>query len=369
MIVRSVTLGSFRNYAALDFQPSPGLNLIVGRNAQGKSNLLEAIAMLGTGKSFRTSRESELVQHGQSLAFVNGVAELSHGSVTLSCRIVSAGGVTRKTYAVNGAPVRFASFLGSIKVVTFVPADLLLVTGPPSLRRAMLNATLAQERATYYADLARYAKHLAQKSAYLRTATSPDPRLLATYNALLAELAARLLLARARYVTQLTRAAAAIHRRWIPGGAPLSAVYHPSPALRDYAAGEAELRLQIGAALEEALPRELARRQCLVGPHRDDVELLLGELPLAQFGSQGQQRTAVLALKSAEYAVLRERTGEAPVLLLDDVLSELDAQRQEAFLGSVEGYEQAFVTATALPALEIGSAHYVVEGARLSRIR
>ena len=367
MIVRSVSLGSFRNYAALEFEPSPGLNLIVGRNAQGKSNLLEAIAMLGTGKSFRTSHEAEVVQRGQSLAFVNGVAELIRGSVALSCRIALTAGVARKTYAVNGAPVRYAKFLGSIKVVTFVPADLHLVSGAPSLRRAMLNATLSQDRATYYADLARYTKHVAQKSAYLRTVPQPDRRLVGTYNALLADLAARLTLARGRYVTQLAQAAAAVHRRWLPGGAPLGLTYRPSPDVPS--PDEAALRAGIHAALEEAMPRELARRQCLVGPHRDDLELTLGEQPLAQYGSQGQQRTAVLALKSGEYAVVRERTGEAPVLLLDDVLSELDAERQEAFLGSVEGYEQAFVTATALPGLEVGSARYVVEGARLSRIR
>jgi len=323
--------------------------------------------MLGTGKSFRTSRESELVQRGQSLAFVNGIADLARGSIGLSCHIAFDGTTARKTYAIGGAPVRYAKFLGSIKVVTFIPADLLLISGPPSLRRAMLNATLSQERATYYADLARYTKHAAQKSAYLRTSVQPDRELIATYNVVLADLAARLMLARARYVDQLARAAQAIHERWLPGGPPLSVRYRPNPAIA--VPDEATLRGDVQAALEDALPREVARRQNLVGPHRDDLELFLGDQPLSQFGSQGQQRTAVLALKAAEYAVLRERTGEAPVLLLDDVLSELDAQRQEAFLGSVEGYEQAFVTATAIPAHDVGSAHYVVEEARLSRIR
>ncbi|MDE2572713.1 MAG: DNA replication/repair protein RecF [bacterium] len=367
MIVRSVTLGSFRNYAALEFAPSAGLNIIVGRNAQGKSNLLEAIAMLGTGKSFRTGREAELVQRGQSVAFVNGMAELARSRITLACRVILQGNAARKSYTVDGAPVRYAKFLGSIKVVTFVPADLLLVSGPPSLRRAMLNITLSQERATYYADLARYTKQLAQKSAHLRAGEQPDRELLAAYNVVLADLGARLMLARARYVLQLAQAAAAAHRHWLPTSPPLTVGYRPNPAIE--VPDEATLRGDLHAALEAALPRELLRRQCLVGPHRDDVELALGAQPLAQFGSQGQQRTAVLALKAAEYAVVRERTGEAPVLLLDDVLSELDAERQEAFLGSVEGYEQAFVTATAVPGLKVGSAQYVVEAARLSRIR
>ncbi|HVA37569.1 MAG TPA: DNA replication/repair protein RecF [Candidatus Dormibacteraeota bacterium] len=368
MIVRSVTLGSFRNYASLAFEPSPGLNLIVGRNAQGKSNLLEAIALLGIGKSFRTSREAELIQCGQSLAFVDGAAELARGSVELSCRIALTSTGARKTYAVNGAPVRYAKFLGSIKVVTFMPADLLLVTGAPSLRRAMLNATLSQERPTYYADLARYSKQLAQKSAHLRTSAQPDRELVAAYNVALADLGARLMLARARYAAQLAAAARAVHQRWIPHGQTLGVVYRPNPPIP--VPDEATVRGDLQQALDEAMPREVARRQAIVGPHRDDLELTLGEQSLAQFGSQGQQRTAVLALKAAEYAVLRERTAEAPVLLLDDVLSELDAERQEAFLGSVEGYEQAFVTATALPtARALGSAHYVVESARLSRIR
>lgn len=347
MLLERVSLSNFRNYPQLDLEPTSGLNVFIGRNAQGKSNLLEAIAMLGTGKSFRTSRDGDLVRAGLELAVVGGTARIRAGSVRLGCSIAAAPRL-RKTYTVNGESVRYAKFLGSIRVVTFVPSDLQLVTGSPTLRRRFLNGALAQDDRTYYHELVRYQKALAQKGALLRGVVDADPDLLDIYNAALVESGTYLMLARNHWIAEVAREAAATSAAWTDGAERLEVAYAPSVAF------EAPTADAVGAAFAARLralgPAERARRATLVGPHRDDVALNLRGSALAAYGSQGQQRTAVLALKVAEYAVMRDRSNEAPLLLLDDVLSELDRERAAAFLTGVGDFEQAFMTATHLPA-------------------
>jgi DNA replication and repair protein RecF len=338
-----VRLADFRNYASLDFTPANGLNVFVGPNAQGKSNLLEALAMLATGKSFRAHRESELIRSGTERAEIAGEARIAAGAIRLRCAIARTPAGTRKSFEVNGGAVGFARFLGRTRVVTFVPADLQLVSGGPALRRSFLNGALAQLSPTYYRDLALYQKIVQQKSALLRGAIAPDRDLLLAYNDELVRPASALIAARRAFVDELAAATAAIYARWRGAGERLGVTYAPNPD------GD------VGEALANALESEVRRRTTLVGPHRDDLRLLVDGTPLAAFGSQGQQRTAVLALKVAEYDVMRARTGDAPILLLDDVLSELDAERAGGFLGAVEGFEQAFLTTTELPR-EIGAA-------------
>jgi DNA replication and repair protein RecF len=363
-----LALANVRNYAALEFFPERGLNVLVGANAQGKSNLLEAIALLGTGKSFRTAREVEIVRAGMPSATVAGTASTAAGDVRLTCTLGAAGSGVRKRYAINGRPVRYASYLGRTRIVTFTPADLQLVAGPPSLRRTLLNAALAQESPGYYAALAAYTKHLAQKSALLRSPESVDRDLLATYDERLVATGTQLMLERRHYVAALAEIARSVHASWIGTHAAdgeLELCYRPSVPI-EAATGDA-----VAAAFESRLgalrDQELQQRRTLAGPHRDDLELRLGGRSLAVYGSQGQQRTAVLALKVAEYRVLEARSADAPILLLDDVLSELDAERQAAFLRGVESFEQAFVTTTH-PVPEVGGAHYSVVAAQLARL-
>ncbi|MGH7660887.1 MAG: DNA replication/repair protein RecF [Vulcanimicrobiaceae bacterium] len=343
MLLERLSLANFRNYASLEWEPAGGLNLILGSNAQGKSNLLEAIALLATGKSFRAARESELIRFGGSPASVVGSAHVGAGSLNLACSIASTGGTTRKTYTINGEGVRYARFLGSLKVVTFVPDDLGLVSGPPAMRRAMLNEALSLADRRYYHELARYRKAALQKNALLRDASSPDRDLLATYDATMVQSGTALMLARRHYIAALGETATSVYGHWIPNER-LEVRYAPNVVFDT--PSEAAVAGELSRRLSEQRPAELARKRCLVGPHRDDVELTLDAQALARFGSQGQKRTAVLALKLAEYAVMRDRTGESPLLLLDDVLSELDAARAQAFLDALHGSEQAFVTAT-----------------------
>jgi DNA replication and repair protein RecF len=345
MIVTHLGLSNVRNYASLELDLSPGLNVFVGANAQGKSNLLEAIALLGTGKSFRTTREAEIVTAGLPLASVVGEARIKAGSVRLACTIALGAGGTRKRYTVNGQGVRYASYLGTLRVVSFIPAHLQLVTGPPSLRRSLVNVALAQESSAYYAALAAYGKYLTQKSALLRGLVAPDEALLATYNARLIETGTQVILARRTFVVELAERARAAYHAWVGDADGALEVAYASNVPIEAATRDA-VESAFAARLEALRGAELQRKTALVGPHRDDLELRLGARPLAAFASQGQQRSAVLALKVAEYETLEVYAGEAPILLLDDVLSELDAERRQAFLHGVASAEQAFVTTT-----------------------
>jgi DNA replication and repair protein RecF len=366
MILSHLVLANVRNYASLDFAPAPGLNVFVGPNAQGKSNLLESIALLGTGKSFRTSREGEIVRTGMPSASLSGEATLAAGTVRLSCTLNLGASGLRKVYVVNGRSVRYASYLGQMRVVTFVPAHLALVSGPPAARRSLVNAALAQESPAYYGALATYQQFVAQKNALLRGAVAPDEALLATYDERLIESGTRLILARRAFVAALGERARTVHRSWVGERDGEFEIVYASDVPVDVPTSDA-----VAAAFAERLAQrriaEVARRTSLVGPHRDDVAIALGGRPLAAFGSQGQQRTAVLALKVAEYGILEARAGEAPLLLLDDVLSELDPERQAAFLHGVGSFEQAFVTTTHPVDAPVAGA-YRIEAATLTRV-
>ncbi len=346
MRVLSLELSNFRNYAALRFEPPEGACVLTGANAQGKSNLLEALALLALGKSFRPGREADLIRFDAPAASVTARVRTRMGETTAGCFITRAGEGARKRFVRNGRGVSYAHFLGGVTAVTFVPADLGLITGPASLRRRLINATISQTDRGYYGDLAAFVKVLAQKNAFLRSRDAGDRALLATYNEQFVELGTRLVCARAPYVRRLTHEAAAAHARWVGSHEELEVHYAPSPAQPDESPGAVAARL--AEALVQMAPAEAARKVSLVGPHRDDIGITLGGRSLARYGSQGQQRTAVLALKAAEYALLHAAAGEAPLLLLDDVLSELDADRRRAFLSGIAGFEQAFITATDL---------------------
>ena len=358
MRLNSLTLSNVRNYAHLELEPAPGLNVFVGSNAQGKSNLLEAISLLGTGKSFRTSRERDLIRDGFELATISGEAQVRAGAIRLGCTLTATERGSRKLYTVNGRNVRYATFLGSLRVVSFVPADLHLVDGPPAVRRSFLNGALAQDQKQYYRDLAAYQKALGHKGSLLRADAQPDADLLKIYNEALVTTGTALMIARNHFVRALGVAAAQVHARWSGQQERLELSYRPNVPF------EAETEDSIAASFSERLragaDQERLRGIPLFGPHRDDLGLDLDGRSLAAFGSQGQQRTAVLAVKVAEYTVMHERSGEAPLLLLDDVLSELDAQRARAFLDGVGGFEQAFITATQLPdALPAGTLYEI----------
>ncbi len=361
MRVSTLDLSNFRNYAALHFEPPSGVCILIGQNAQGKSNLLEALSLLATGKSFRAARESDLIRAATPLARVAAKVRTRAGEVQASCMITRVGDGARKRFLRNGRSVPYAQFLGGITAVTFMPFDLALISGPPGVRRRFLNVALSQSDRSYYREHARYTKIILQKNALLKSPAGAERKLLATYNEQLAATGAHIICARAAYVRALGREAAAVHARWVGEVPPLQLLYASSPALPDGDESPGAVLRALETALAHMSAAELSRKMSLVGPHRDDLVFALGGEALIRFGSQGQQRTAVLAAKAAEYALLAMASGEPPLLLLDDVLSELDADRRQAFMSSIEGCEQAFVTSTDVPELPGGSLASVFE--------
>lgn len=364
MKLRRLGLSNVRNYATLELEPAAGLNLFVGPNAQGKSNLLEAIALVATGKSFRTSREFEIVREGQQLATLGAIADAAAGDVRLHCSITVQGKSTRKQYGVNGNSVRYASYLGRVRMVSFTPEHLHLVNGAPQIRRALLNSALSQENPAYYASLATYARALQQKAALLRQPVV-DETLIRIYDERLIASGTRLIIARRHFAAALGERATAVYRRLAErDGEAFVIRYAANIGAADVP--EAELAGAFAERLQAAAQSERARRMCLVGPHRDEIVMMLDGRMLQAYGSQGQRRSAVLALKVAEYGVLRERSGEAPLLLLDDVLSELDSSRRERFLEELGSVEQVFVTATVAPRTLVPSRTWRIDAGRLA---
>jgi DNA replication and repair protein RecF len=349
--VTSLDLANFRNYAALHFEPPSGVCIFIGHNAQGKSNLLEAISLLATGKSFRAAREADLVRADAPLARVAAKVRTRAGEVQAACIITRVGEGARKRFLRNGRSVPYAQFLGGIAAVTFMPYDLALVSGAPALRRRFLNAALSQSDRSYYRQHASYSQTVMQKNALLKSQGGGDRKLLATYNEQLATVGSQIICARAAFVRRLAREAALVHGRWVGLTPELELAYAPSPALPDEDESPGAVLHALQSALAAVSTAELMRKTSLVGPHRDDMTFALGGQALARFGSQGQQRTAVLAAKAAEYALLAQAAGEPPLFLLDDVLSELDAERRLSFMRSIEDCEQAFVTSTDAPDL------------------
>jgi DNA replication and repair protein RecF len=382
MYLQRLRLTNFRNYEALDLTLKPGLSIFQGRNAQGKSNLMESIALLATSRSFRAGGERETVRWGAPGHFARVDAQLERHAGPLGVEIViadpkpTAPGATRrsdesgafqpppalrKRIKINGTPRRAMDLLGKVSVVLFAPPDLDLVIGTPQYRRHYLDVTLCQVNSRYYHALGQFQKVQAQRAALLRRIrdNQDDPRSLSFWDEQFVTLGSTLMLERARLVEQVNERARALYEQLSGGAEDLAVVYRPSfaPAANAVALAPAAVGAPAGTTLEgltSAFRAELAtmrRREIhagvnLLGPHRDDVAFLSQQMDLAVYGSRGQQRSAALAVKLAELAFLQAETNEQPILLLDDVLSELDEDRRGYLLGIVRGLEQVLLTTT-----------------------
>jgi DNA replication and repair protein RecF len=369
MYLQRLRLTDFRNYAALDLTLRPGLSIFQGRNAQGKSNLLESIALLATSRSFRAGGERETVRWGTPGRFARVDAQLARRAGPLSVEIVVAdpaplppgatrrseeGGVfqappgLRKRIKINGAPRRAMDLLGQVNVVLFAPPDLDLVIGTPLYRRHYLDVTLCQVSKRYCHALSQFQKVQTQRAALLRRIRDgqEDARSLAFWDEQFVAQAAPLMLERARLIERLNLGARRSYEQLSGGEEDLQVVYRPSFAGALTAKTEQEISRALRAELLTLRQRETHAGVNLLGPHRDDLAFLSQQMDLAVYGSRGQQRSAALAIKLAELAFLQEETGEQPILLLDDVLSELDEQRRTYLLTIVRGLEQVLLTTT-----------------------
>ena len=329
MNVTKLRLRDFRNYQNLDIDFAPGVNLIVGDNAQGKTNLLEALVYLGSGKSFRTQRGAELVRFGADFADLE--AEVFSQERDQSLRAVIFAATRPRQLYRNG--------------VMFCPEDLMVLKSGASARRRLGDAALCQLRPNYDAALAEYGKILEQKSHILKDRFE-DPRMLdilPEYNARLCRVGALLISYRARFYDSLGKEAAKFHGQFSGGAEEFTLNYHTVSTVTDPFAPVSTLEDQLQQHLSSHYRAELETAQCLTGPHKDDFTVRLSGIDLKAYGSQGQTRTAAISLKLAQRELMRRESGEEPVLLLDDVLSELDPGRQDFVLNQIVS-GQVFIT-------------------------
>ncbi|MFL5644693.1 MAG: DNA replication/repair protein RecF [Chloroflexota bacterium] len=351
-MLETIRLLDLRGYPTLDAAFGPGPHIVWGPNAAGKTSLLEAMVLLAWGRSHRTSTDGELIRWGTDLARVEGTV----GAETIEVAIVRAGAggtAGRKRIRVNGLGRRAAGLAGILRVVVFAPEEMLLIAGSPSLRRATLDQ-LASTGSPAYADaLSTYGRTLQQRNSLLRAireeGASRDE--LRFWDGSFLDAGGVIVEERRRLLGTLDEPLAAAHAEIAPDEAAVERL-----ALR-YATNAPPLP---GEAARDALARRLAETaekevwngSTLVGPHRDDIVFELGGRDLATFASRGQQRTAILALKLAELDVVTAIDGRPPLLLLDDVFSELDPDRRSHLVRRIAALPQAFVTTTTLDDLD-----------------
>ena len=336
MNLETLYLRSFRNYAEETVEFSPGVNLIVGDNAQGKTNLLEAVSFLGSGRSFRAQKTGELIRFGAEFGELSGKICAQERCQTL--RWVLFPGARPRQLWRNGVKKRAASDIaGVLPTVLFCPEDRMILKSGASARRRLGDSVLCQLRPNYDAALTEYNRILDQKSRILKD-HHENPALLdilPEYNTRLCQVGALLISYRARFYKGLGEAAAKYHGQFSGGAEEFSLQYKTVSTVSDSFASIPALTDALREHLEGHARAELDSGQCLTGPHKDDFTVSLSGIDLKAYGSQGQTRTAAISLKLAQRELMAREFGEEPLLLLDDVLSELDAGRQDFVLNQI----------------------------------
>jgi len=400
-----LSLTNFRNYARLELNLPDRLTVFQGANAQGKTNLLEAIHLLATGRSPRATAERELINWlalEGPLPYARLVGEIGEGRAAQKLELVleplanggNNGPRVRKQVRINGTPKRALDLVGRLRVVLFLPEDISLVTGGPAGRRRYLDIALCQIASTYCRALSEYNRAVSQRNALLKRLREHggDPGQLAFWDTRLAEHGSVLVHRRAQAIRDLDRSAAERHLALTDSVERLRLAYLPSPNLAltpadnlrrvghlaeagpvYHALAREDFRERFLAQLRGLQSREIAAGTSLIGPHRDDMAFAVDDRDLRTFGSRGQQRTAALALKLAEVQMMQDETSESPLLLLDDVMSELDATRRHMLLDTLAGVAQALVTTTDwgdfTPELLAQARTMRVEGGRLLPVK
>jgi DNA replication and repair protein RecF len=388
-----LSLSNFRNYQRLELALPPQVSIVVGDNAQGKSNLLEALYFLATTRSHRATAERELIHWAawsEPLPFARLVADVQKTQTTLRIEIALLSdqskvqtpqpdetplphpdlgflaphpGPTQKRLKVNGVPKRAMDVVGQMNVVLFSPQDLEIVNGSPSGRRHYLDTSLCQIDATYCRALVHYNRVLLQRNHLLKLIQEQAANLdeLFFWDNELIEYGSQLIAGRQRALIALDGLTRQVHGQLTGQQEQLRLVYHPSVAVQhitglqdlsglgDPSTGSGQalsgLREQFRAQLRRVQKREIAQGTSVLGPHRDDLAFLVNSVDMNVYGSRGQQRTVALSLRLAEVAYMRAVVGEEPILLLDDIMSELDPARRAWVLQTI-GQGQAIITAT-----------------------
>ncbi len=336
MIIRSLRLEHYRNYDSLELEPDPGTNILYGDNAQGKTNALEAVYVCSTSKSHRGTRDRELIQFGQDEAHIQMIVEKKGIPTRIDMHLKKG---RSKGVALDGLPFRKVTyFFGIVNVIFFSPEDLSVVKNSPAERRRFLDSELCQLDRIYAYHLVNYNKVVSQRNKLLKEAESRPDMLdtLSVWDEQMVSHGVNLIERRRNFIAELNRIIGEVHGKITGERENISLRYCPEVTAENFA-----------AELARGRGRDLAAKVSLSGPHRDDMEFDINGVDVRHFGSQGQQRTAALSLKLAEIELVKNRIRDTPILLLDDVLSELDSSRQRQLLSGIAGI-QTILTCTGL---------------------
>ncbi|SFA55489.1 DNA replication and repair protein RecF [Parageobacillus thermantarcticus] len=363
MFLTHLSLKNYRNYKSETIQFANNVNIILGENAQGKTNMMEAIYVLAMAKSHRTANDKDLIRWDEDYAKIEGRATKKNGALSLELIISKKG---KKAKCNHVEQKRLSQYVGHLNIVMFAPEDLNLVKGSPQVRRRFVDMEIGQVSPVYIHDLSQYQKLLQQRNHYLRmlqTREQQDETVLDILTEQLIPLAAKITLKRHEFLLLLEKWAAPIHYEISHGLETLQIQYRPSVDVSE----RMELSRIIEAYSEKFATikeREIQRGMTLVGPHRDDISFSVNGKDVQTFGSQGQQRTTALSIKLAEIELIFSEIGDYPILLLDDVLSELDDFRQTHLLDAIRQKVQTFVTTTSIDGIE----HDIIKEAAIYKV-
>lgn len=351
MKLTNLQLQNFRNYESVQLEFTDGVHVFIGENAQGKTNLMESIYALAMTKSHRTTNDKELIGWNKEFATIKGTVEKTTTKTNLELQFSKKGKIAKVNYLEQK---RLSSYLGNLNVILFAPENLTLVKGSPQNRRKFVDMELGQMSSLYLYDLVEYNRVLKQRNTYLKQLAikkkQPD-EYLEVLSEMLSELASKIVFHRLDFMKQLEALAIPIHDQLSLGREKFSVSYQATIPLEDGLTPSQMKEIYINQ-FKKNQTREADQATTLIGPHRDDLIFYLNEIPVQTYGSQGQQRSTVLSLKLAEIELMKLSTGEYPLLLLDDVLSELDDDRQTHLIKAIENKVQTFITTTSLDGIK-----------------
>ncbi len=359
MYITKAELQNFRNYESVNVEFHPNVNLILGNNAQGKTNLIEAIYLSSLGKSFRTSNDFEMIQFGSKFFRIKIEAEKKDEDICVEMAVSKES----KAVKLNGRKIKkISELLENVYIVIFSPEDLKIVKEEPEKRRKFIDRELCQIRPMYFNNISKYKKVLLQRNTMLKE-NAPKISLLEIWDQELAEYGSKIILQRAEFIKKIDKISGQIHKNITNGKEILHIQYESNVPFMKNLEEQRNLFLE---KVRSNLEKDLFRRNTSVGPHRDDLKITVNGIDIRKYGSQGQQRTAALSLKLAEIMLIKEETEEDCILLLDDVLSELDEERQDYLINSLSNI-QLFITSAELSekvksTLPKGKTFYVING-------
>ena len=351
MKLTNLQLQNFRNYESVQLEFTDGVHVFIGENAQGKTNLMESIYALAMTKSHRTTNDKELIGWNKEFATIKGTVEKTATKTNLELQFSKKGKIAKVNYLEQK---RLSSYLGNLNVILFAPENLTLVKGSPQNRRKFVDMELGQMSSLYLYDLVEYNRVLKQRNTYLKQLAikkkQPD-EYLEVLSEMLSELASKIVFHRLDFMKQLEALAIPIHDQLSLGREKFSVSYQATIPLEDGLTPSQMKEIYMNQ-FKKNQTREADQATTLIGPYRDDLIFYLNEVPVQTYGSQGQQRSTVLSLKLAEIELMKLSTGEYPLLLLDDVLSELDDDRQTHLIKAIENKVQTFITTTSLDGIK-----------------